>query len=88
MPAWERRCIGESPFGPIVTRVRGGGKNKIAALWSIATVRREEQFIRKMVLAPKAGVEGGGVGTMCIFFLTFASNNLIYESHCDLRSQI
>jgi len=21
---------------------------------------------------------------MCIFFLTFASNHLIYESHCDL----
>jgi hypothetical protein len=23
-------------------------------------------------------------GPMCIFFLTFASNHLIYESHCDL----
>jgi hypothetical protein len=22
---------------------------------------------------------------MCIFFLTFGSKNLIYESHCDLE---
>ena len=38
----------------------------------------------KMVLTRREGAEGRRARPIRIFFLTFVSKNLIYESHCDL----
>lgn len=61
------------------------GKNKIAPYWCFeAPNNSAEKWFRGFHPRSEAFVTPPSM-PMCIFFLTFGSKNLIYESHCDLE---